>query len=251
VYGKKRKKEKDIVGLFMQRYGVTPWKNKREIVLLRGTGCRWARCRFCDYHLDASADKAANFALNQEVLEAVDGRYARLEVVNSGSFPELGQDTLCLIRSVCARRGIRTVHFECHWQQRSEIKALRRFFAEQGIIVKIKTGVEGFDPAWRQTLDKGMGWESPAEIAEFFQEVCLLFGLPGQTSALMLADLRTGLRYFERVCVNMMQPNSTGFAPDATVSAAFYRDIYPLYSDDERVDILATPEGFGIGGLDA
>lgn len=32
----------------MTRYSVIEDKNPREIVLLRGRGCAWKRCRFCD-----------------------------------------------------------------------------------------------------------------------------------------------------------------------------------------------------------
>ena len=38
----------------MIRYSVITEKNPREIVLLRGSGCVWKKCAFCDYHLDAS-----------------------------------------------------------------------------------------------------------------------------------------------------------------------------------------------------
>ena len=38
------------------RYSVITEKNPREIVMLRGSGCKWRRCRFCDYHLDFSKD---------------------------------------------------------------------------------------------------------------------------------------------------------------------------------------------------
>lgn len=51
------------------RYAVINEKNPREIVMLRGLGCSWRRCRFCDYHLDFSPDSSANFALNREQLE--------------------------------------------------------------------------------------------------------------------------------------------------------------------------------------
>ena len=36
------------------RYAVIEEKNPREIVMLRGLGCTWRRCRFCDYHLDSA-----------------------------------------------------------------------------------------------------------------------------------------------------------------------------------------------------
>ena len=68
----------------MTRYSVIEDKNPREIVLLRGRGCAWKRCRFCDYHLDASRDEQANLTLNRAVLAQVTGRYGRLEAINSG-----------------------------------------------------------------------------------------------------------------------------------------------------------------------
>ena len=52
----------------LTRYSEITEKNRREIVLLRGSGCKWRRCTFCDYHLDFSPDETSNFALNQEVL---------------------------------------------------------------------------------------------------------------------------------------------------------------------------------------
>lgn len=37
----------------MKRYGVVnDFKEQMEVVLLRGTGCEWAQCNFCDYCID-------------------------------------------------------------------------------------------------------------------------------------------------------------------------------------------------------
>ena len=55
------------------RYSVIREKNPREILLLRGSGCKWRRCTFCDYHLDFSRDEDANFLLNQKELTKVTG----------------------------------------------------------------------------------------------------------------------------------------------------------------------------------
>ena len=71
------------------RYSVITEKNPREIVMLRGNGCKWRRCRFCDYHLDFSRDTAANFAINEAALSQVRGLYGKLEVINSGSLMDL------------------------------------------------------------------------------------------------------------------------------------------------------------------
>ena len=62
----------------MERYSIIREKRPREIVLLRGSGCVYRRCTFCDYHLDCCPDPEANFALNREVLGRVTGEYGEL-----------------------------------------------------------------------------------------------------------------------------------------------------------------------------
>lgn len=230
------------------RYSVITEKNPREIVMLRGDGCKWCRCRFCDYHLDFSHDTAANFVINEAALRQVSGLYGKLEVINSGSLMDLDRETLNLIRDICLRKNIHELHFECHWMHRRQLPEYRAFFTDSGIAVKIKIGVETFDADYRErVLDKGIDEANPAVIAEGFDEVCLLFGLSGQTSASMKSDIETGLLHFERVCVNLMVENSTSIKPDAKVLADFMRDIYPFYRDDPRVDILLNNTDFGVG----
>ena len=76
------------------RYSVIEDKNPREIVMLVGDGCKWRKCRFCDYHLDSSKDIQANFKINEQVLSHVTGLYHELEVINSGSFVDLDSQTI-------------------------------------------------------------------------------------------------------------------------------------------------------------
>ena len=38
--------------IIMERYSKILDKDKREIVLLIGNGCKWSKCKFCNYHLD-------------------------------------------------------------------------------------------------------------------------------------------------------------------------------------------------------
>ena len=230
------------------RYSVITEKNPREIVMLRGNGCKWRRCRFCDYHLDFSRDTAANFAINEAALSQVRGLYGKLEVINSGSLMDLDEATLSLIRDICLQKNIHELHFECHWMHRKELPSYRAFFTYAGIAVKIKIGVETFDADFREhVLDKGIDETDPAVIAAGFDEVCLLFGLSGQTVTSMRNDIETGLAYFERVCVNLMVENSTPVRPDTAVLADFMEHIYPFYRDDPRVDILLNNTDFGVG----
>ncbi|MFR2565342.1 MAG: radical SAM protein, partial [Anaerovoracaceae bacterium] len=72
--------------------------------------------------------------------------------------------------------------------------------------------------------------------------------LTGQTEQSMRGDVETGLRFFERVCVNLMTENSTDMYPDREVLDIFMKNIYPAYRDDPRVDILIENTDFGVGG---
>ena len=230
------------------RYSMIEDKNPREIVLLRGRGCAWKRCRFCDYHLDASQEEQANLALNGEVLSQVSGLYGRLEVINSGSFAELHPSTRAEVDRVCQERGIRHLHIESHWLFRKTLPALREHYAAMGITLHVKIGVETFDAAYReQVLDKGIDETDPAVIAANFDECCLLFGLSGQTEESMRRDVETGLAHFRRVCINIMVPNTTPVQPDLSVRKLFVEKIYPLYQDNPRVDILLDNTDFGVG----
>lgn len=230
------------------RYSVITEKNPREILLLRGSGCKWRRCTFCDYHLDFSRDTERNYQCNIGEIQKVTGQFQKLEVINSGSFCDLDEKTMDALLTQCRKTGIKEIHFECHWMHRKDIPALRDFFGRHNITVKIKIGVETFDADFRETvLKKGIDETDPSVIAGNFDEVCLLFGLTGQTEASMKKDIETGLRCFERVCVNIMVENSTKIKPDPAVIAVFAEKIAPLYLNDRRVDILMENTDFGVG----
>lgn len=232
----------------MERYSIITEKNPREIVLLRGFGCKWRKCSFCDYHLDFSKNAGDNFQLNKKELDKVTGCYGKLEVINSGSFCELDADTREYIKEICFLKKISEIHFECHYMYRDLIPVLRMEFAEIGVKVKVKIGVETFEREFRENVMlKGIDEDDPAVIAENFDEVCLLFGLTGQTVETMKSDIETGLANFERVCINIMVENTTKVRPDTGVIEKFIREIYPVYKDDERVDILLENTDFGVG----
>lgn len=233
----------------MIRYSIIREKNPREILLLRGKGCRWRRCTFCDYHLDCSADEEANLVLNRAEMAKVTGLYKHLEVINSGSFIELGETTLYELADLCREKGIHTLHFECHWIYRDEISRWRKIFANAGTTLKIKMGVESFNYDFRENfLRKGISEHCTEKIAEGFDECCLLFGLTGQTEESMRRDIEIGLEYFERVCVNIFVENKTALKPDNEVIGVFREKIMPQYIGNSRVDILINNTDFGVGG---
>ena len=52
------------------------------------------------------------------------------------------------IERVCLEKHITQLRFEIHWMYREHVKKWREHFAEKGITVKIKMGVETFDDAF-------------------------------------------------------------------------------------------------------
>lgn len=230
----------------MERYGIINNKRKREIVLLRGKGCVYKKCRFCDYYYDGSKNSAENFKLNREVLSKVTGEYGDLEVINSGSVFELDDNTLKLIKKVCREKNISVIHFESHYLYRDRIAALRTEFSD--FQLKMKLGLETFDYALRENiLKKGIAENSPKIISEGFDEANFLFGITGQTAETMEADIQLGLAFFERICLNIMCKNSTEVTPDSDVINSFIKDIYPCYVNNPRIDILLNNTDFGVG----
>lgn len=230
----------------MERYAKIAEKRKREIVLLRSKGCVYKKCAFCDYYLDNCESDMENFALNGEVLSRVTGEYGELEVINSGSVFELDKNTLNLIKKICREKNISVIHFEAHRLYAEKIPALRSDF--DGFTLKMKLGLETFDKDFREgVLKKGIPESEPRVICENFDEANFLFGIKGQTAESMERDIRLGLEYFERICVNIMCKNTSGIPPDDGVIKQFVNRIYPIYKDNERIDILLNNTDFGVG----
>lgn len=235
-----------VMPKIMERYSIINEKNKREIVLLRGSGCVYKKCAFCDYYSDSCKNQGENFMLNSQVFKNVTGIYGNLEVINSGSVFELDKSTLELIKEVCKKKNINTIHFESHYLYNNKIADLRTEFSD--FTLKMKLGLETFDYGFRENvLKKGIDEKAPEKISENFDEANFLFGIKGQTAESMTNDIELGLKYFERICVNIMCKNSTSITPDPEVINDFLKKIYPIYKDNERIDILINNTDFGVG----
>lgn len=151
-----------------------------------------------------------------------------------------------ILSNRCAKKKINTIHFEAHYLYRNKISQLRKDFADFDL--KMKLGLETFDCDFRENvLKKGIKESSPAVIAENFDEANFLFGIKGQTAETMQKDIELGLKYFERICVNIMCDNTTGVEPDKAVIKEFMQKIYPVYKDNLRTDILINNTDFGVG----
>lgn len=204
----------------LKRYGQITERLPREIVLLRGSGCFWGKCIFCDYHLDQDSSAFRNYKLNSEVLRRVTGKYGVLQVINSGSTSELDVCTVFELIRLCREKNIKQVIFEGHVKYEENIELFKERFSS--VELKFIVGAETFDVDYRENvLHKGIG---PRKACDFknFDWVNLLFGMRGQTLEALKKDVKLALEYFERVTVNVFCENSTEVKRDNKLVDEFY-----------------------------
>lgn len=227
----------------MNRYAVIHEKFPREFILLQGTGCRWRKCTFCDYHKDVSNNP---FEVNKKVLSQVTGRYGVLDVINSGSGIELDAETINLIKSVVAAKNIHTLWFEMHYMYRNHLEAFAEKFAP--IKVKFRCGIETFDANLRDYWKKGVARDVKAcDVARYFQGVCLLCGTKGESREHILNDIELAKKYFEYISVNLFNENSTMVEHDEGLQKWFIKEVYPQIKDDSQIEVLISNTDLGIG----
>ena len=227
----------------MERYALIHSVLPREFVLLQGTGCRWKRCTFCDYHEDVSDD---SFAVNREVLAQVQGVYGVLDVINSGSAMELDEQTLGMIKEVVKEKKIHTLWFEAHYMYKNQLAK----FAEQfdGVEVKFRCGVESFDGSLRERWKKGIAASvTVEEVAQYFQGVCLLCCTEGDSKERILRDIALAERYFEYASVNVFCENTTTVKRDEELVKWFVTEVYSKLKTSNKIEILINNTDLGVG----
>ncbi len=227
----------------MDRYALISTKMPREFVLLQGTGCRWRKCTFCDYHEDVSK---CPFEVNEPVLRQVTGRYGVLDVINSGSAMELDEETITLIKEVVKEKKIHTLWFEAHYMYRKKLASFAEQFAPAK--VKFRCGVETFDTVLRDAWKKGIPSSvSVLDIARYFQGICLLCCTQGETKEHILKDIELAKVHFEYFSVNVFCDNHTPIKQDKKLASWFAKEIYPMIKDDPRIEVLMENTDLGVG----
>ena len=228
------------------RYSTIEAKNEREIVLLKGRPCKWGKCAFCDYISDNSINEALIEECNKDVLSRVTGRFQKLEVINSGSVFELTENTLGMIKHIVTEKDIQKLFFECHWLYRSRLKEIEDFF-ERPII--FKCGIETFDNEFRNNvLRKGFVLTEPAEAAKYFESICLMVGVKGQTKEMIKKDIDFLLRYFKYGCINIFNDNSTNIKSDEEI-IGWFKDNYSYINNYPNIEVLWQNTDFNVGGI--
>ena len=227
----------------MERYALISTKMPREFVLLQGTGCRWKKCTFCDYHDDVSENP---FQVNAPVLRQVTGQYGVLDVINSGSAMELDSETIAFIKEVVKEKNIHTLWFEAHYMYRKKLADFARQFAP--VQVKFRCGVETFDAELRDSWKKGIPSSvTPEDVAKYFQGVCLLCCTQGESKEHIMKDIEIAQTHFEYFSVNVFCNNSTQVKQDKELAQWFAREVYPKIKDEEGIEVLMENTDLGVG----
>ncbi len=223
----------------LKRYGQVTKRLPREVVLLRGSGCFWGNCIFCDYHLDQDYNAFRNHKLNHKVLEKVTGKYGVLQIMNSGSASELDVATIFELMKLCKDKNIKQLILESHVKYENDIKVFREQFRPTEL--KFIIGAESFDINYRENvLNKGIGDRKASEF-ENFDWVNLLFGMTSPNIEKLKRDVELALKYFERVTINVFCENTTTVKRDNELIDKFYdsdlfKSLQTTYYD--RVEIL-------------
>ena len=227
----------------LNRYAIINTQFPREFVLLQGSGCVWSKCTFCDYHADTSASP---YLINRPVLEQVTGEFNTLDVINSGSALELDKETLQHIIQIVQEKNIQNLWFEAHYLYRKQLADFAKNFPS--CTVKFRCGVESFDQSLWNAWNKGIAQETkPQDIAQYFQGVCLLICVEGQTKAQILEDIRIAKEYFEYASINVFCHNSTDTKQDKALAHWFSNEIYPQLKNDPKLEILLENTDLGVG----
>ncbi len=232
------------MGVPKERYSRITGKNEREICLLKGFPCRWGKCTFCDYIEDNGSDGQAMARLNRQVLGNVTGELGALEVINSGSCFELPQETLDDIAGILREKHIGRLFFESHWMYRRRLDEMRD---KMGVPLVFKIGVETFDRDFRERiLNKHADFESPGQVAEYFDSPCLMVGIKGQTREMIKKDIDYLKTYFRLGTVNVYNNNTTSIKRDEEL-VRWFMDEYSWLLTDPSVEVLYEITDFGVG----
>ena len=227
----------------MQRYSLIKTKLPREFVLLQGRGCKWRKCTFCDYYDDVSDTP---FEVNKQVLQQVTGECGVLDIINSGSALELDEDTLSLISTIVNEKKIHTLWFEAHYLYRNQLAKFAERFAP--VKVKFRSGIESFDASLRQQWNKGVAPDvTPADVAKYFNGVCLLCCTSTDTKERILNDIEIADKYFEYASINLFCNNSTSETRNEPLAEWFISEVYPTLKDNSKFEVLLNNDDLGVG----
>lgn len=247
--------------LGMKRYGLVEYADSlhREFIMLRGSGCGWARCTFCDYCADKDTDIQKNYNLNRSVLKQVTGKHKCLQIVSSGSFSELDFQTITAIQKTVIETGITYLILETHTMYEKQLPNIRALFP--GVNIDFIVGAETFDLELRHKLNKGHGQRTIEDYVKHYEWTNLLFGFEEEHALERLAkDVHLALAHFKRFTICIFCDNDTPIKRDQALIDAFYdSELFTFLTTDpaaryqceilDDCDVRAPHTIDGVGGI--
>lgn len=228
----------------MQRYSKVSGKNPREMVMLKGFPCKWGRCSFCDYIEDNSTCENDIIKFNKDILSNITGELEVLDVINSGSIFELPKETLKDIKNIIIEKNIKKLFVECHWLYKDRLDEIRDYF---NIPIIFRCGVESFDNDFRMNvLNKGAGFKSYEDVNKYFDSICLLVGIKGQTKEMIKNDINILENHFKYGCVNVYVENTTQIKRDNELVDWFIKE-YSYLEKNKNIEVLINNTDLGVG----
>lgn len=110
-----------------------------------------------------------------------------------------------------------------------------------------KIGVETFNQEFRQNvLNKHADFQSPQEVAQYFDSPCLMVGIKGQTKEMISYDIDCLKQYFRLGTVNIYNNNTTPIKQDEELVEWFMNEYSWLLSDPD-IEVLYEITDFGVG----
>ena len=228
-----------------QRYNKIYTKTCREIILLKSLPCIYSKCSYCNYILDNTTNLNDIISTNNKVIQQIDGEFAVLEVINSGSIFEIPKVILNSIKIKANTTKIKTLYFESYYGYRKRLHEMREFFPNQEIRYRI--GIETFNDKFRRkVLNKPFPTDDVQQLAQEHYSCLLLICIQGQTKEQILYDIDTALKFFKEVTINVYINNSTKIKRDPTLVKWFIQDIYPTINSLPNVEILLDNKDLGV-----
>ncbi len=245
----------------MKRYGILNYPDSlhREFILLRGLGCGWERCTFCDYCADKDTDAQKNYQLNKSVLANVTGQFRCLQIVSSGSFSELDFQTITAIQSTVIEKNINYLILETHTMYERQLPNIRALFPTAN--VEFIVGAETFDIELRYKLNKGQGNRTVEDYTKHYEWTNLLFGFEEENGLSRLEhDVTLAMKHFKRFTICMFCDNDTPIKRDPKLVDEFYKsELFSFLTTDptarfkceilDDCDIRAPHSTDGVGGV--
>ena len=130
---------------------------------------------------------------------------------------------------------------------RDRLSEITEYF--KGIDVIFKCGIETFDDDFRNKyLKKGVHFKDYKEVADYFQSICLLIGIKGQTRKMIQRDIDIVENNFPYACINIYVENSTPIKRDEEL-ITWFKENYSYLDEKANIEILWNNTDFGVGGI--